>query len=185
MSPCNLDVEGSDRNFERDTWSCYDDQLYQTISKFHHKQESYDPKTNAGQTGGATTRRLYALKRYGYVSWTWTNVWMYCIYAMNFNIWSKLTTYNRLTMRRLVSRNPYRLSPFWERTTLKYLPPCIFESIYRVLELLHFMWVVLYSRTSYVVLMEITWKDIPNHTKYLKLPHTKNLVTWLFQLCFL
>ena len=40
----DLDLEGRDWNSVYDTSSCYDDQLYQTISKFHHKQQSYGPE---------------------------------------------------------------------------------------------------------------------------------------------
>ena len=41
----------------RDTSSCYDDQLYQTISKFHHyQQQSYGPKRmRDGRTDNAAT----------------------------------------------------------------------------------------------------------------------------------
>ena len=42
----DLDLKGSDQNFARDTLFCYENQLYQTISKFHHKQQSYGPEVN-------------------------------------------------------------------------------------------------------------------------------------------
>ena len=50
----DLDLEGRDWNSVYDTSSCYDDQLYQTISKFHHKQQRNGQEKNAGQTDGRT-----------------------------------------------------------------------------------------------------------------------------------
>ena len=60
LTSCDLCLEGINQNLVSNTSSCYDDHLCCTITKSHHKQQSYGPETNLLQGRPVTKLDLFS-----------------------------------------------------------------------------------------------------------------------------